>query len=50
MRGAGILVANENFGCGSSREAAVWALQAYGIGSVIAPRLGDIALIVIETQ
>jgi len=41
-RGAGILVANENFGCGSSREAAVWALQAYGIGSVIAPRLGDI--------
>ena len=41
-RSAKILVAAENFGCGSSREAAVWALHAYGIGSVIAPRLGDI--------
>src|SRR5262249_33518946 len=30
FRGAGIVVAAENFGCGSSREAAVWALGAYG--------------------
>jgi 3-isopropylmalate/(R)-2-methylmalate dehydratase small subunit len=41
-REARILVAAENFGCGSSREAAVWALLAYGIRSVIAPSLGDI--------
>ena len=41
-RGAQILVTAENFGCGSSREAAVWALDARGIRSVIAPSLGDI--------
>jgi 3-isopropylmalate/(R)-2-methylmalate dehydratase small subunit len=41
-RAAQILVAAENFGCGSSREAAVWALLAYGIRVVIAPSLGDI--------
>jgi 3-isopropylmalate/(R)-2-methylmalate dehydratase small subunit len=41
-RGATILVAVENFGCGSSREAAVWALMAYGVRAVIAPSLGDI--------
>ena len=41
-RGARILVAAENFGCGSSREAAVWALAAYGFRAVIAPSLGDI--------
>jgi 3-isopropylmalate/(R)-2-methylmalate dehydratase small subunit len=41
-RGAGIVVAAENFGCGSSREAAVWALAANGVRSVIAPSLGDI--------
>jgi 3-isopropylmalate/(R)-2-methylmalate dehydratase small subunit len=41
-RGAKIVVAAENFGCGSSREAAVWALIAYGIRVVIAPSLGDI--------
>jgi len=41
-RGAAILVAAVNFGCGSSREMAVWALQAYGIRTVIAPSLGDI--------
>jgi 3-isopropylmalate/(R)-2-methylmalate dehydratase small subunit len=41
-RGATILVAAENFGCGSSREAAVWALMAYGVRAVIAPSLGDI--------
>jgi 3-isopropylmalate/(R)-2-methylmalate dehydratase small subunit len=42
FREAQILVAAENFGCGSSREAAVWALAAYGIRCVIAPSLGDI--------
>ncbi len=41
-RGATILIAAENFGCGSSREAAVWALMAYGVRCVIAPSLGDI--------
>ncbi len=41
-RGAQILVAAENFGCGSSREMAVWALEAYGVRAVIAPSLGDI--------
>ena len=42
FRDAKILVAAENFGCGSSREAAVWALDACGIRAVIAPSLGDI--------
>jgi 3-isopropylmalate/(R)-2-methylmalate dehydratase small subunit len=41
-RSATIVVAAENFGCGSSREAAVWALLAYGVRVVIAPSLGDI--------
>ena len=41
-RGARIVVAAENFGCGSSREGAVWALHAYGIRCVIAPTFGDI--------
>jgi 3-isopropylmalate/(R)-2-methylmalate dehydratase small subunit len=41
-RDAKILVTAENFGCGSSREMAVWALAAFGIRSVIAPSLGDI--------
>jgi 3-isopropylmalate/(R)-2-methylmalate dehydratase small subunit len=41
-RDAKILVTAENFGCGSSREAAVWALAANGFRSVIAPVLGDI--------
>ena len=41
-RGARILVAGPNFGCGSSREAAVWALLAAGIRCVIAPAFGDI--------
>jgi 3-isopropylmalate/(R)-2-methylmalate dehydratase small subunit len=41
-RAAKILVVAENFGCGSSREMAVWALQAYGIRAVVAPSLGDI--------
>lgn len=40
--GARILVARNNFGCGSSREHAVWAVQQYGFDAVIAPRAGDI--------
>ncbi|HEX3814354.1 MAG TPA: 3-isopropylmalate dehydratase small subunit [Mycobacteriales bacterium] len=40
--GASILVAGHDFGTGSSREHAVWALQDYGFRSVIAPRYGDI--------
>ncbi len=43
-RGAGILVAAENFGCGSSREAAVWALAGSGLAAWIAPSFGDIFL------
>ena len=41
-RGAQILVAAENFGCGSSREAAVWALAGAGLRAWIAPSFGDI--------
>ena len=41
-RQAKILVAGENFGCGSSREHAVWALHAFGLRCVIAPSFGDI--------
>mgnify|MGYP003352992466 CR=1 FL=1 len=41
-RDAEILVAGANFGCGSSREAAVYVLFDYGIRSVIAPSFGDI--------
>jgi len=41
-RGARILVTAENFGCGSSREMAVWALVDYGIRVVIGPSFGDI--------
>jgi 3-isopropylmalate/(R)-2-methylmalate dehydratase small subunit len=40
--GARILVAGANFGCGSSREHAAWALQDYGFGAVLAPSFGDI--------
>ncbi len=40
--GAGILVARDNFGCGSSREHAPWALNDYGIRCIIAPSFGDI--------
>jgi 3-isopropylmalate/(R)-2-methylmalate dehydratase small subunit len=40
--GARILVAGPNFGTGSSREHAVWALQDYGFRAVISPRFGDI--------
>ena len=41
-QGAQILVAAENFGCGSSREAAVWALAGIGLRAWIAPSFGDI--------
>ena len=41
-RGAQILVAADNFGCGSSREGAVWALAGWGFRCVIAPSFGDI--------
>ena len=37
-----ILVAGENFGCGSSREHAVWAVKQFGFDSVIAPSFADI--------
>ncbi|MGW4479971.1 3-isopropylmalate dehydratase small subunit [Rhodococcus triatomae] len=41
-RDATVLVAGENFGVGSSREMAVWALQNYGFKAILAPRFGDI--------
>jgi len=41
-RGARVVVADRNFGCGSSREHAVWALYDYGIRAVVAPSFGDI--------
>ena len=41
-RNAGILIAHENFGCGSSREHAPWALLDFGIRCVIAPSFADI--------
>ena len=41
-KGAQILVAGENFGCGSSREHAPWALLDFGIRSIIAPSFADI--------
>ena len=42
FEGASIMVAGPNFGTGSSREHAVWALMDYGIKAVISPRFGDI--------
>jgi len=41
-RGASILVAGKNFGCGSSREHAPWALADFGFRSIIAPSFADI--------
>lgn len=41
-QGASILLARENFGCGSSREHAPWALLGYGIRVIIAPSFADI--------
>ena len=40
--GASILIARENFGCGSSREHAPWALQQYGFRAILAPSFADI--------
>ena len=40
--GATILLAGRNFGCGSSREHAPWALQDYGFEAIVAPSFGDI--------
>lgn len=40
--GASVLLARDNFGCGSSREHAPWALEDYGFRSVIAPSFADI--------
>jgi len=40
--GAQVLIARDNFGCGSSREHAVWALDDYGFRAVIAPSFADI--------
>jgi 3-isopropylmalate/(R)-2-methylmalate dehydratase small subunit len=42
VQGASILLARRNFGCGSSREHAVWAIENYGIRVVIAPSFADI--------
>jgi 3-isopropylmalate/(R)-2-methylmalate dehydratase small subunit len=42
FEGASVLLAGRNFGCGSSREHAAWALQDYGFDVVIAPTFGDI--------
>jgi 3-isopropylmalate/(R)-2-methylmalate dehydratase small subunit len=42
FRGASILVARRNFGCGSSREHAVWALENYGFRAILAPSFADI--------
>ena len=41
-QGANVLVGGANFGTGSSREHAVWAIQQYGFEAVISPRFGDI--------
>ena len=41
-KGASILLARQNFGCGSSREHAPWALEQYGFRAVIAPSFADI--------
>lgn len=41
-QGASVLLAQENFGCGSSREHAPWALEEYGFCAIIAPSFADI--------
>ena len=41
-RGASVLLARQNFGCGSSREHAPWALDQYGFRAIIAPSFADI--------
>ena len=40
--GAAVMIARRNFGCGSSREAAVYALQDFGLRCIVAPSFGDI--------
>jgi 3-isopropylmalate/(R)-2-methylmalate dehydratase small subunit len=42
FKDASILVTRNNFGCGSSREHAVWALAQYGLKAIIAPRKGEV--------
>lgn len=42
FQGANVLVCDENFGCGSSREAAVYAMVDFGIKAILAPSFGDI--------
>ena len=42
FQGANILIGGPNFGTGSSREHAVWAIQQYGFEAVVSPRFGDI--------
>jgi 3-isopropylmalate/(R)-2-methylmalate dehydratase small subunit len=42
FQGANVLIGGPNFGTGSSREHAVWAIQQYGFEAVISPRFGDI--------
>ena len=42
VEGATILVAGRNFGCGSSREHAPWALEDFGFEAIVAPSFGDI--------
>ncbi|RCL47457.1 MAG: 3-isopropylmalate dehydratase small subunit [Halieaceae bacterium] len=42
FKGASILLARENFGCGSSREHAAWAMEDFGFRAVIAPSFADI--------
>ena len=42
FKGAEILLAGRNFGCGSSRETAVWAIRGLGVRCIVAPSFGDI--------
>ena len=46
-QGSNVLIARENFGCGSSREHAVWALKDFGINVVIAPSFGTYSSITV---
>lgn len=48
FKGATILLARENFGCGSSREHAPWALTDFGIQVVIAPSFADIFMVTLS--
>ncbi len=44
---ATILIARENFGCGSSREHAPWAIEDYGFRAILAPSFADIFLVIV---